>query len=113
MNEDEIQALRERANAWVANPPHDAHEDDIEDVQGLLLKENLTPRRIKSLQALIKGSRTMYVISDEEMQIIEQTSAAICHIKETYPSFAMPRNATSENVTKALIKAAKDNQKGA
>ena len=46
MNEEEIQALRERARAWVANPPNEAHEDDIEDVQMYLAKDNLTPRRI-------------------------------------------------------------------
>ena len=113
MNEEEIQALRERASAWVANPPNDAHEDDIEDVQMLLAKDNLTPRRIKALLALIKGSRTQYVISDEEVAVITQHAATIEQIKNDYPSFAMPRDATNQNITKALIKAAKDNQKGA
>tara|TARA_Y100000004_G_C8806256_1_gene365637 strand:+ start:394 stop:735 length:342 start_codon:yes stop_codon:yes gene_type:complete len=113
MNEEEIQALRDRASAWVANPPNDAHEDDIEDVQLLLAKDNLTPRRIKSLQALIKGSRTQYVISDDEIAVINQHAATIEQIKNDYPSFAMPRDATNQNITKALIKAAKDNQKRA
>ena len=113
MNEEEIQALRERATAWVANPPNDAHEDDIEDVQLLLAKDNLTPRRIKALQALIKGSRTQYIISDDEMAVINQHAATIEQIKNDYPSFAMPRDATNQNITKALVRAAKDNQKGA
>tara|TARA_R100000458_G_C8264853_1_gene240007 strand:- start:594 stop:935 length:342 start_codon:yes stop_codon:yes gene_type:complete len=112
MNEEEIQALKERASAWVSNPPNDAHEDDIEDVQMLLAKDNLTPRRIKALQALIKGSRTQYVITDEEIAVINQHAATIEQIKNDYPSFAMPRDATNQNITKALIKAAKDNQKG-
>ena len=113
MNEEEIQALRDRATTWVANPPNDAHEDDIEDVQMLLAKDNLTPRRIKALQALIKGSRTQYVITGSEMEVIKIMAKEIHETKTTYPSFAMPRNATLGNITKALVKAAKDNQKRA
>jgi len=113
MNEEEIQALRERAMAWVANPPNDAHEDDIEDVQSLLAKDNLTPRRIKALQALIKGSRTQYVITGSEMEVIEIMAREIHETKTTYPSFAMPRDASLENITNALVKAAKNNQRGA
>ena len=112
MNEEEIQALRDRASAWVANPPNDAHADDIEDVQDILSKENWTPRRIKSLQALIKGNRTQYVITGSEMEVINIMAKEIHETKTTYPSFAMPRNATLENITKALVRAAKDNQKG-
>tara|TARA_R100000005_G_C4947111_1_gene169171 strand:+ start:119 stop:460 length:342 start_codon:yes stop_codon:yes gene_type:complete len=111
MNEEEIQALRDRATAWVANPPNDAHEDDIEDVQDILSKENWTPRRIKALQALIKGSRTQYIITGSEMEVINIMAKEIHETKTTYPSFAMPRNATLENITKALVRAAKDNQK--
>lgn len=113
MNEEEIQALRDRASAWVANPPNDAHEDDIEDVQMLLAKDNLTPRRIKALQALIKGSRTQYIVTDEEMGLIETYVQHIDTIKQAYPTFAMPRNPTVENIQKALVKAAKDNQRSA
>ena len=113
MNEEEIQALRERATAWVANPPNDAHEDDIEDVQSLLARDNLTPRRIKALQALIKGSRTQYVITGSEMEVINIMAKEIHETKTTYPSFAMPRDATLENITNALVKAAKNNQRGA
>ena len=113
MNEEEIQALRERASAWVANPPNEAHEDDIEDVQMYLAKDNLTPRRIKALQALIKGSRTQYVISEDEMSYINICAREIMDIKTKYPTFAMPRNPTHGNLQKALVKAAKDNQKGA
>lgn len=113
MNEEEIQALRDRANVWVANPPNDAHEDDIEDVQMLLAKDNLTPRRIKALQALIKGNRTQYIVTDEEMGFIEICVGHIASIKQAYPTFAMPRNPTNENIQKALVKAAKDNQRSA
>jgi len=113
MNDEEIQALRDRATTWVANPPQDAHADDIEDVQDILAKENWTPRRIKSLEALIKGNRTQYVITGSEMEIINIMASEIEEVKSTYPSFAMPRDATNENITKALVKAAKQNQRGA
>ena len=97
MNEEEIQALRERASAWVANPPNEAHEDDIEDVQMYLAKDNLTPRRIKALQALIKGSRTQYVISEDEMSYINICAREIMDIKTKYPTF---RYATQPNARK-------------
>ena len=67
MNDEEKNALIDRATKWVENPPATADEYDIEDVQRLLDRPNLSEKGLNSLAALIKGNRNIIVLTKADM----------------------------------------------
>ena len=61
--------------------------------------------------ALTKTVRQKIVLSQEDVVIRDSDAMAIFEVVAKYPTFAMPRNRTLENIQEAIEKAIKQNKR--
>ncbi len=113
MNDEERSALIDRATKWIENPPATADEYDIEDVQRLLDRPNLSDRGLKSLGQLIKGNRNTIVLSKADMTQVTEITQQIEDIFSQLPELAVPREKSQEKIEAAVIKAVKATKRDA
>ena len=107
MNDEEKNALIDRATKWIENPPATADEYDIEDVQRLLDRPNLSDRGLKSLGELIKGNRNTIVLTKADMTQVTEITQQIENIFNQLPDLAVPREKSREKIEAAVTKAVK------
>ena len=107
MNDEEKNALIDRATKWIENPPATADEYDIEDVQRLLDRPNLSDRGLKSLGELIKGNRNTIVLTKADMTQVTEITQQIENIFNQLPDLAVPRVKSREKIEAAVTKAVK------
>ena len=107
MNNEEREALIERANGWLQNPPDDADEYDIEDVAQILARDKISDRGIQALISLIKGFRQVITLNEGEVKQVAQAQIALLEVFQQYPNLSIPRDKSAENINAALVKAAK------
>ena len=107
MNDEEKNALIDRATKWIENPPATADEYDIEDVQRLLDRPNLSDRGLKSLGELIKCNRNTIVLTKADMTQVTEITQQIENIFNQLPDLAVPREKSREKIEAAVTKAVK------
>ena len=107
MNDEDRNALIDRATKWIENPPAMADEYDIEDVQRLLDRPNLSEKGLNSLAALIKGNRNVIVLTKADMVQVTTITAQLEDIFQQLPELAVPREKSQEKIEAAVTKAVK------
>jgi len=113
MNDEDKNALIDRATKWVENPPASADEYDIEDVQRLLNRPNLSDRGLKSLAQLIKGNRTTIELTKDDMVQVTTITQQLEDIFQQLPELAVPREKNREKFEAAVTKAVKATKRDA
>ena len=112
MNDEDRNALIDRATKWIENPPATADEYDIEDVQRLLDRPNLSEKGLNSLAALIKGNRNVIVLTKADMVQVTEITQQIEDIFNQLPELAVPREKSREKIEAAVTKAVKATKRG-
>ena len=106
----DTEATKKKVNEWMAE---NADHPLFSNVQGLMEDYERTglANFLNASLALTKTVRQKIVLSQEDVVIRDSDAQTVFEIVQRYPTFAMPRNRTLENIQEAIGKAIKHNKR--